>query len=141
MPKHHHKRMFGTKCTNTGRTPYEIDGFDGFLDTRPGLAPNGPKWNERPTTRLFTQGSGTPCQDTEKLPLASLAQILRGSHDKIVYAGFWDTVSGYRKTSTGQFGTNFEGFWDTVTPYWDAEQLPPGPMDQNVVNTLRKICF
>ena len=65
----------------------------------------------------------------------------RTSHDKVVYAGFWDTVPGYRKTSTGQFGTNFEGFWDTVTPYWDAEQLPPGPMDQNGVNTLREGCF
>ena len=47
----------------------------------------------------------------------------RTPHDKVVYAGFWDTVPGYRKTSTGQFGTNFEGFWDTVTPHWDAEKI------------------
>ena len=65
--------------TNMGRTPYENVVFEAFLDTSPGLAPNGPKWNERPTTRLFTQGSGTPCQDTEKTPLASLSQILRRS--------------------------------------------------------------
>ena len=93
-----------------GRTPYENVAFEGFLDTRPGLAP---KWTK----------------------------MERTSYDKVVYAGFWDTVPGYRKTSTGQFGTNFEGFWDTVTPYWDAEKLLPGPMSQNGVNTLRFLFF
>ena len=38
-----------------GRTPYENAVSEGFWETRAGLAPNEPKWDEHLTNRLFSR--------------------------------------------------------------------------------------
>ena len=126
MPKDHHP----------GQLWHQMDQMRcRKITTSASLAPNGPTWDEHLTKMLFLKRSWTPVQVWHQMDQNG-TNVLRQGCLRRVLGHRARIPKNYRK-----LGTNFEEFWDTVTPYWDAEQLPPGPMDQNGVNTLREGCF